>query len=53
MTASVTSSPVRRRLLLASDRNDRSAELADILKKVGDVEIIATADIPETPGEMS
>ena len=53
MTASASSSPVRRRLLLASDRNDRSSELAEILTKVGDVEIIATADIPETPGNVS
>ena len=53
MTASVSSSPVRRRLLLASDRSDQSAELADILNKVGEVEIVATSDIPEVPGDMS
>ena len=53
MTASASSSPVRRRLLLASDRIDRSAELASILQKVGDVEVVATADIPASPGEMS
>ena len=53
MTASVSPSPVRRRLLLASDRSDHSLELAGILSKVGEVEIIGTADIPDTPGEIS
>jgi putative nucleotidyltransferase with HDIG domain len=42
----------RRRLLLASDRSDQSRELADILSRVGDVETIATSDIPESPNDM-
>lgn len=50
MTASVNSSPARRRLLLASDRSDYSSELVDILKKVGDVDVIPTSEIPEVPG---
>jgi putative nucleotidyltransferase with HDIG domain len=36
-------------LLLASDRRDQSRELAELLQKVGEVQIIATADIPDTP----
>jgi putative nucleotidyltransferase with HDIG domain len=48
MNVAVNSSP-RRRLLLASDRHDQSRELADILIKVGDVDVIATAEIPEAP----
>lgn len=53
MTATALSSPPRRQLLLASDRSDHSFELADILNKVGKVEIIATSEIPETPGGAS
>jgi len=51
MTASGTQGAVRRRLLLASDRSDRSSELAELLKKVGDVETISTANIPDAPAE--
>src|SRR3954466_15303837 len=40
----------RRRLILASDRSDQSRELADLLRKVGDVETIPTSEIPEEPG---
>src|SRR6266702_1729872 len=39
----------KRRLLLASDRNDQSSELAGILQSVGEVDTIATSDIPEAP----
>ena len=53
MTATALSSPPRRQLLLASDRSDRSFELAEILNRVGEVEIIGTSEIPETPGEAS
>jgi HD-GYP domain-containing protein (c-di-GMP phosphodiesterase class II) len=54
MTASAQKSAPKRRLLLASDRNDQSTELADILKSVGQVHTIATAEIPERPaGEVS
>ncbi len=45
----VSHSSPRRRLLLASDSNDQSRELADILATVGDVEIVPTTRIPETP----
>jgi len=38
----------RRRLLLASDRDDQSSELASILKSVG-VDTISTAEIPDRP----
>ncbi|WP_295844547.1 HD domain-containing phosphohydrolase [Tardiphaga sp.] len=48
MTASVHPSPARRRLILASDRGDNS-DLAEILKKVGDVDIISTNGIPDVP----
>jgi putative nucleotidyltransferase with HDIG domain len=50
MTTSAKEAPSKRRLLLASDRADRSKELADILRSVGEVDTIATADIPTRPG---
>jgi putative nucleotidyltransferase with HDIG domain len=43
--------PAKRRLLLASDRSDQSSELANILSRVGEVETIATSDIPASPRE--
>src|SRR5271154_4678490 len=49
MTAHQTTA--RRRLLLASDRADQSCELAGILERVGDVETVATTDLPDTPSE--
>src|SRR6266699_6133642 len=49
MTSSNNQTPPRRRLLLASDRGYHSSELADILQSVGEVDTIATSDIPETP----
>src|SRR5580700_1371752 len=39
----------RRRLLLASDRSDRSSELAGILQSVSEVDTISTSDIPDAP----
>jgi putative nucleotidyltransferase with HDIG domain len=42
----------KRRLLLASDRSDQSSELADILQSVGEVESIATSEIPEKPARQ-
>ena len=47
MTTSA-SSP-KRRLLLASDRSDRSRELAGILQSAGEVDTISTSDIPDAP----
>jgi putative nucleotidyltransferase with HDIG domain len=38
-----------RRLLLASDRDDQSSELASILKSVGQVDTISTTEIPDRP----
>jgi putative nucleotidyltransferase with HDIG domain len=49
MTASATKTPPKRRLLLASDRSDQSVELAGILQSVGEVDTIATSEIPEVP----
>lgn len=49
MTAPATKISSRRRLLLASDRSDQSSELAGILQSVGEVDTIATSDIPEVP----
>ena len=49
MSALPNQSSVKRRLLLASDRSDRSTELANILQSVGEVDTISTSDIPETP----
>lgn len=39
----------KRRLLLASDRSDKSGELADILQAVGNVDTVSTEGIPERP----
>jgi putative nucleotidyltransferase with HDIG domain len=50
MTAAASQN--KRRLLLASDRSDQSSELANILQSVGEVESIATSDIPETPARQ-
>jgi putative nucleotidyltransferase with HDIG domain len=49
MTAQMNKTSTKRRLLLASDRSDQSSELAYILQSVGEVDTIATADIPESP----
>ena len=49
MTAPATQSSPKRRLLLASDRSDQSSELASILQTVGDVDTIATSDLPDKP----
>ena len=54
MTSSDNQTPPRRRLLLASDRGYHSSELADILQSVGEVDTIATSDIPDAPaGDLS
>ncbi len=53
MTPSANPSSSKRRLLLASDRSDRSSELVDILQSVGEVDIISTSDIPEAPGAFA
>src|SRR6266516_2200326 len=54
MTSSNNQTPPRRRLLLASDRGYHSSELADILQSVGEVDTIATSDIPDAPaGDLS
>jgi putative nucleotidyltransferase with HDIG domain len=42
----------KRHLLLASDRSDQSGELANILQSVGEVESIATSEIPEKPARQ-
>ncbi len=49
MTTQAKTSSSKRRLLLASDRSDRSGELASILKSVGEVDTISTSEIPDTP----
>src|SRR6202521_5060969 len=51
MTALANQPSPKRRLLLASDRTDRSCELAGILQSVGEVDIISTSDIPEAPAD--
>ncbi|WP_454622122.1 HD-GYP domain-containing protein [Bradyrhizobium cenepequi] len=54
MTALANKTSPRRRLLLASDRSDQSSELARILRSVGEVDTISTAEIPENPaGDLS
>src|SRR5881394_1427444 len=52
MTASANASP-KRRLLLASDRTDSSSELATILQSVGEVQTVATSEIPDKPGQVA
>jgi putative nucleotidyltransferase with HDIG domain len=49
MTSAIKEIPTKRRLLLASDRSDQSSELAGILRTVGQVDTIATSDIPDRP----
>src|ERR1017187_3654930 len=49
MTTPANQSTSKRRLLLASDRIDRSSELASILLSVGEVDTISTSDIPDAP----
>src|SRR6266480_8161522 len=49
MTSSDNQTSPNRRLLLASDRGDQNSELADILQSVGEVDTIATSDIPDAP----
>src|ERR1700745_1308003 len=49
MTAQPKQESSKRRLLLASDRDDRSSELAGILRTVGEVDTIATSEIPAFP----
>src|SRR5215475_3027777 len=49
MTAVPKATPSKRKLLLASDRIDRSSELANILRTVGEVDTIATSEIPPFP----
>ncbi|RED38742.1 HD domain-containing protein [Rhodopseudomonas thermotolerans] len=39
----------RRRLLLASDRRDRSVDIAGILSSVAEVETVPTAHLPDAP----
>src|SRR6266850_1989717 len=51
MTALANQPSPKCRLLLASDRTDRSGELAGILQSVGEVDIISTSDIPEAPAD--
>ena len=49
MTSATNKTPTKRRLLLASDRSDQSSELVSILQSVGQVDTIATSDIPDQP----
>jgi putative nucleotidyltransferase with HDIG domain len=51
MTALTNQTSSRRRLLLASDRSDRSSELAGILQSAGEVDTIPTSDIPDDPAD--
>jgi putative nucleotidyltransferase with HDIG domain len=49
MSAAPKATSSKRRLLLASDRSDRSSELAKILQTVSEVDTIATSEIPPFP----
>jgi putative nucleotidyltransferase with HDIG domain len=49
MDALTNKTSAKRRLLLASDRSDQSIELAGILQSIGEVDTIATSDIPDAP----
>ncbi len=52
MSASANATSPKRRLLLASDRSDQSSELAVILQTVGEVDTVATSEIPDAPGAL-
>src|SRR6516225_3438318 len=49
MTVQTKQESSKRRLLRASDRDDRSSELAGILRTVGEGDTIATSEIPAFP----
>jgi HD-GYP domain-containing protein (c-di-GMP phosphodiesterase class II) len=49
MSVPAKQSSSKRRLLLASDRSDRSSELVSILQTAGEVDTISTSDIPDDP----
>lgn len=51
MTLAERSTPARRRVLLASDRDDRSVDLAAILENIGEVEQISMLDMPDSPAD--
>ncbi len=53
MSATANQASNKRRLLLASDRMDQSGELAEILRSVGDVDTVATSEIPLAPTNLS
>lgn len=53
MTAPLPQTSPKRRLLLASDRNDQSSELAGILQTVSEVDTVAMADLPDAPGQFA
>ena len=53
MTATAKQTSSKRRLLLASDRADQSSELALILSSVGEVDTVATSEIPAAPKGLS
>src|SRR6201985_3121578 len=53
MHATAKQTSPKRRLLLASDRADQSSELAGILRSVGEVDTVATSDIPTSPNGLS
>src|ERR1700754_733152 len=53
MTATAKQTSTQRRLLLASDRADQSSELASILRSVGEVDTVATSEIPASPSGLS
>jgi putative nucleotidyltransferase with HDIG domain len=51
MSALANQSSPKRRLLLASDRSDRSSELASILQSVGEVDTVSMSDLPDAPAD--
>jgi putative nucleotidyltransferase with HDIG domain len=53
MSAPANHNNPKRRLLLASDRSDQSNELASILQTIGQVDTVATSEIPDAPGALS
>ncbi|HYI26418.1 MAG TPA: HD domain-containing phosphohydrolase [Bradyrhizobium sp.] len=53
MTAPAIKPSPKRRLLLASDRDDQSSELAGILQMVGEVDTVSTSDLPDRPSQFA
>jgi len=53
MSVPAKQSSSKRRLLLASDRSDRSQRIGQYLQTAGEVDTVSTSDIPTIPPAIS